>query len=126
MAHAIRSEQGHPVTPFHFPLICTREDLSFTSRDAQGLMVNWPKNNPGVKEDWKKGMAFFDEEISALASVDETAAYEAIQFAITGMGGRYTCLEIGFAQSVAAAAVLGLRALRNGGEGFAPVEKEYR
>ena len=40
------------------------------------------------------------------------------------MGGHYTCLEIGFAEAVARAAVLGLRAMRNGAAQFEPVDEE--
>jgi len=105
------------------PILC-RDDLSFTQRDERGNLVSWPRNNPGVANDWKKGMAFFDSEIAELAANDETAAFHAVQFAITGMGGRYTCLEIGFAESVARAAVLGLRAMRNGAQRFEPKDFE--
>lgn len=101
------------------PILC-RDDLSFTSRDGCGRMVNWPRNNPGVAADWRNGIAFFDSEIAELSANDETAAYMAIRFAITGMGGRTTSLEQGFADAVARAAVLGLRAVRNGTERFTP------
>lgn len=124
MAHAIGSEQARRLMLINYPLICTRDDLSFTARDAQGRMVNWPRNNPGVAADWEKGMTFFDQEVSALAAFDETEAFHAIQFAIMGMGSRYTNLEIGFAQRVAAAAVLGLRAMRNGEADFVAVDRE--
>jgi hypothetical protein len=124
MAHAIGGEQARRLMLINYPLIRTRDDLSFTARDVQGRMVNWPRNNPGVAADWEKGMTFFDEEVSALAAFDETEAFHAIQFAIIGMGGRYTNLEIGFAERVAAAAVLGLRAMRNGEADFVPVDQE--
>jgi hypothetical protein len=100
--------------------IQTRDDLSFTKRDDCGRMINWPRNNPGVSADWEKGIAFFEKEVAELAANDETEAFHAIEFAIIGMGGRYTCLEIGFAESVARAAILGLRAIRNGAERFEP------
>jgi hypothetical protein len=93
--------------------------LSFTQRDDGGL-INWPPNNPGVAADWEKGIAFFDSEITELSANDETEAFHAIEFAILGMGGRYTCLEFGFAESVARAAVLGLRAMRNGTQRLEP------
>lgn len=98
----------------------TRDDLSFTQRDSEGRMINWPRNNPGVAADWAKGIGFFESEVASLASNNETQAYNAIRLAITGMGGRYTCLEVGFAESVARAAVIGLRAMRNGVERFEP------
>lgn len=100
----------------------TRDDLSFTRRDSKGRMINWPRDNPGVAADWAKGRAFFDDEVFTLASHDETEAYDAIRFAIMGMGGRYTNLEMGFADRIARAAVLGLRAIREGAEHFEPVD----
>lgn len=124
MAHAIRSEQARVLATINFPFVRTRDDLSFTSRDSEGRMINWPRNNPGVAADWGKGMAFFDQQICSLAAFNETAAYEAIKFAISDMGGRTTCLEIGFVQQIAKAAVLGLRAMRNGEAEFAPVDQE--
>lgn len=72
--------------------------------------------------EWEKGIACFDVEISELAAHDETEAYHAIQFAIVGMGGRYTNLETGFIDRVARAAVIGLRSLRAGVEQFAPTD----
>ncbi|MBT2339508.1 MULTISPECIES: hypothetical protein [Pseudomonas] len=124
MAHAIRNEQARVLATINFPLVRTRDDLSFTARDSEGRLINWPRNNPGVASDWEKGMAFVDQEVSSLAAFNETEAYEAIQFAIVGMGGRTTCLEIGFVQQIAKAAVLGLRAMRNGTEQFEPSEQE--
>lgn len=104
------------------PILC-RDHLNFTQRDKEGRLINWPRNNPGVAADWRKGIAFFEREVAELASHDETEAFHAIQHAITGMAGRVTCLEIGFAESVARAAVLGLRVMRNGGTRFEPVEE---
>ena len=69
--------------------IKTREELSFTQRDPQGRLINWPRNNPGVAEDWDKGLAFFDDEVSILAFHDETEAFNAIMWAIIGMGGSH-------------------------------------
>jgi hypothetical protein len=103
------------------PILC-RDDLSFTKRNERGRMVNWPQNNPGVAADWEKGIAFFDSEIAELSAVDETEAYDAIKFAITDMGGSTTNLELAFVDAVARAAVLGLRAIRNGTERFTPID----
>lgn len=105
------------------PILC-RDDLSFTKRDDEGRLINWPRNNPGVAADWKKGIAFFDSEIAELAANDETAACHAIEFAILGMGGSTTNLEISFAESVARAAILGLRAMRSGTQRFEPKDSE--
>lgn len=98
----------------------TRDDLSFTQRDSGGRLINWPQNNPGVANDWFKGIGFFELEVAELAANNETEAFHAIEFAIIGMGGRYTCLEMGFAESVARAAVIGLRAMRSGFDRFEP------
>lgn len=103
------------------PITC-RDDLTFTSRDDCGRMVNWPCNNAGVAADKERGLAFFDSEIAELSANNETAAYEAIRLAITGMGGRTTNLELGFAEAVAKAATLGLRAMRNATERFTPID----
>lgn len=106
------------------PMISSRDDLSFTGRDDCGRMINWPAGNPGSAGDWAKGVAFMDVEIAQLASSDEAEAFEAIKAAIVDMGGHVTCLELGFADAVARAAMLGLRAMRNGATRFEPVESE--
>ena len=100
--------------------IQTRDDLSFTKRGDMGRLINWPRNNAGVPGDWEKGLAFFDAEVVALAAHDETEAFHAIQFAIVGMGGRSTMLEIGFIDRVARAAIVGLQFMRGGAERFEP------
>jgi hypothetical protein len=102
----------------------TREDLSFTQRDVEGRLINWPRNNPGVAADWQKGIDFFECEVRDLATHDETEAFDAIRFALVGMGGRYTCLETGFIEQVALAAMVGLRALREGAQPFKPAETD--
>lgn len=104
--------------------IKTRDDLSFTKRDPQGRLINWPRNNPGVAADWQKGIDFFDAEVATLAANDETEAFHAIQFALTGMGGRSTMLEIGFIDRVTKAAMIGLRAMREGALQFAPTDDD--
>jgi hypothetical protein len=104
--------------------IRSRDDLSFTQRDDVGRLVNWPRNNPGVAADWQKGIDFFECEVRDLATHDETEAFDAIRFALVGMGGRYTCLEIGFIEHVALAAMVGLRALREGAQPFMPAETD--
>ena len=104
--------------------IKTREDLSFTKRDPEGRLINWPRNNPGVAADWQRGIDFFDVEVATLAAQDETEAFHAIQFALIGMGGRSTMLEIGFIDRVAKAAIIGLRAMRDGADQFAPTDDD--
>jgi len=102
----------------------SRDDLSFTVRDGEGRLINWPRNNPGVAADWQKGIDFFECEVRDLANRDETEAFDAIRFALCGMGGRYTCLELGFIERVALAAMVGLRALREGAQPFTPAETD--
>ena len=104
--------------------IQTRDDLSFTGRDVEGRLINWPRNNPGVAADWQKGVDFFEGEMRNLAAHDETEAFYAIQFALAGMGGWITNLEIGFIDRVARAAVIGLRAMHDGAEPFAPTDTD--
>ena len=104
--------------------IRSREHLSFTKRDPEGRLINWPRNNPGVAADWQKGIEFFEGEVFELATHDETEAFNAIQFAIAGMGARTTNLELGFIERVALAAMVGLRALRDGAEPFAPTDTD--
>lgn len=104
--------------------IQSRDDLSFTLRDDAGRLINWPRYNYGLPADWGKGIACFDAEVAELAAYDETEAFHAIQFAIVGMGGRCTSLETGFIDRVARAAVIGLRALRDGAEPFAPTDTD--
>lgn len=104
--------------------IKTRDNLSFTKRDDGGQLINCPRNNPDVAEDWENGMAYFDSEITELAAHDETEALWAIKAALGAMCGRFTCLEIGFVDRVAVAAVTGLRAMRNGAEQFEPKDSE--
>lgn len=106
------------------PQIRSRDDLSFTARDEHGRLINWPRNNPGVNADWEKGIDYFEGEIAALAAFDETEACYAIEYAIADMARRTTSLEGGFAQSVARAAVLGLRAMRNGAARFEPADDD--
>jgi hypothetical protein len=101
-----------------------RDDLSFTARDGMGRLTNWPRNNPGVPADWQKGIDYFEVEVRDLALHDETEAFDAIRFALCGMGGHYTSLEIGFIDRLARAAVIGLRALRDGAEPFAPTDTD--
>ncbi len=70
--------------------IKSRDDLSFTMRDGEGRFINWPRNNPGVAADWQKGIDFFECEVRDLANHDETEAFNAIRFALFGMGGSTT------------------------------------
>ncbi|WP_085730382.1 MULTISPECIES: hypothetical protein [unclassified Pseudomonas] len=104
--------------------IRSRDDLSFTVRDVEGRLVNWPRNNPGVAADWQKGIDFFECEVRDLANHDETEAFNAIRFALVGMGGRTTNLELGFIERVALAAMVGIRALRDGAQPFTPAETD--
>ncbi|RAU43684.1 MULTISPECIES: hypothetical protein [unclassified Pseudomonas] len=102
--------------------ITSWKDLSFTRRNSGGRVVFWPRNNPGVSSDFGKGKAFFDKEIGALAAVDETEAFTVICAVLSDMAHRSTNLEIGFADSIGRAAILGLRALREGANAFKPIE----
>lgn len=56
--------------------------------------------------------------------LDKSTALEFKAILEPEVGGRYTCLEIGFIDRVARAAMVGLRALRDGVEQFEPTERE--
>ena len=99
----------------------SRDDLSFTRRDEEGCLVNWspPPYNP--KENWavgiETGKGFF-REIVELARNNPKEAEQAILHALavssefehgTGYSNRGRGIEYGFAQSMAKAAVYGIR-----------------
>ncbi len=94
------------------PILC-RDDLSFTKRDDEGRLINWPRNNPAWLPTGRRVSPSSIARLPSWAANDETEAFCAIQAAIIDMGGRSTCLESGFIDRVARAAVIGLRAMRN-------------
>ena len=116
----------------------SRDDLSFTRRDAQGRLINWSVN-PRCRlwhEGLDRGEAFF-REVAELAAHDEREAYDAIRFAFgdewqpptsgssewsSGMPGE----EAGFADALARAVIEGLRARRRGAEPYRPERKPRR
>jgi hypothetical protein len=99
-------------------VILKRDDLSFTSRDKDDFILNWdvPHDKNGC---WHEGIEIGLQhfaEIAELANADECEAFCAMQFAVnfgnwrTGGWG----IETGFAKGMAAAAIVGLRALKAG------------
>ncbi|WP_421862510.1 hypothetical protein [Marinobacter adhaerens] len=108
------------VRPIH-----EREDLSFTGwifRDEFQVMDNWlPARLPPQVGQWAleymTGKSML-EEVMALQGIDEAAAFEAMKFAAsspnwqTGGSG----VESGFFDSIAALAIVGMRALARGEE----------
>lgn len=104
-------------------LINEREDLSFTGwifRDEFQVMDNWlPARLPSQVGQW--GLEYMAgksmlEEVMALQSVDEAAAFEAMKFASSSPNWRTggSGVESGFFDSIAALAIVGMRALAKG------------
>lgn len=103
--------------------ISSREHLSFTATsDAPGIRSNW--SVPHAKDSYwgdtvPIGRRYF-AEVAELASGDEKKAIAAIVHAITSPEWNHTedgCgwgIEQGFSEELAEAAVIGLRAIREG------------
>lgn len=95
-----------------------RDDLTFTARDEGGRLSNWLPGERTSEAKWsdglERGRARFNE-VDKLAEHDEHEAFNAIRFALTtptwcpGWGE-----EAGFADSLAAAAIIGMYAVREG------------
>lgn len=95
-----------------------RDGLTFTCRDSGGRLKNWL---PGERTDsaiWRDGRARGEarfKEIERLAEVDEFEAYWGILAAITSTDWRPEWgEERGFAERLAAAAVIGMHAVSSG------------
>jgi hypothetical protein len=107
-----------------------REDLSFTRREGRsdessGLLNNW--YSPHSMDDyWHEGQDVGHRrfrEVMTLALHDETAAAQAIRFAITAQGWKGGWgEEDGFAHALAQVVIVGIRALVSGAEPF--IERE--
>lgn len=100
----------------------TRDDLSFTSRDEGGRLVNW---NPKAHQDdalfaggEAMGSAYF-AEIVRLAWNNQHEAYNAIRFALQSKNWRGSWgEESGFANVLAAYAMTGIAAVEDGAQLF--------
>ncbi|WP_147364303.1 hypothetical protein [Burkholderia pseudomallei] len=109
--------------------ISTRCDLSFTATsDNPGINSNWyVAHDPnGYWGDTVPiGRRYFSE-VAELAAKDELEAFHAMLYAITAPGWNHTSagvgygIEHGFSERLAAAAIIGLRAMRNGVSAYAP------
>jgi len=107
--------------------ITSRRDLSFTATsDAPGIVSNWnvPHDLNSYCGDTEPiGQRHF-AEVAELANVDEHDAFYAILTAITSPEWNHTAdgvgwgIERGFSQQLAAAALIGLRAMREGAEPY--------
>lgn len=121
---ATTPQPAQPALPPRLP-IRTRDDLSFTQRDSEGRLINWavPHDPQG---DWPQGVELgqrYFEEVASLAKHNERAALQALEFAIgtdwtpppgsDWWGGGWG-IECGFAKALAQAAILGLKASREG------------
>lgn len=100
------------------PAIASRDDLSFTRRDENGGMQNWsvPHDQAACWHNGKQIGAHLFTEVEALAANDEDEAFDAICFAMNNPGWQPFGwgIETGFSESLAAAAIIGLRAIREG------------
>lgn len=107
--------------------ITSRMDLSFTATsDAPGIVSNWnvPHNDGSYWGDTVPiGRRYFSE-IGELAAVNERDSFYAILTAINSPewnhaeGGCGFGIEHGFSEDLAAAAVIGLRAMREGAKHY--------
>ncbi|WP_328186878.1 hypothetical protein [Marinobacter sp. OP 3.4] len=107
-----------------------RDDLSFTGRVFSGkftVMDNWlPPRLPTQIGQWhrEKAMGYdMAGEIMRLREEDEHAAHEAMKFAFESDGWRTggEGIECGFAEAIAALAIVGMRAIAGGAEMYRPV-----
>ncbi len=103
--------------------INSRRDLSFTkTSDQPGVVSNWyvPHDMEGYWGDTVPVGRRYFAEVAELASINEDEAYYAILTAINAAewnhanGGVGWGIEHGFSERLAAAALIGLRALRDG------------
>ncbi|MBY4770663.1 hypothetical protein [Burkholderia ambifaria] len=123
---------GSPVADLE---IATRRDLSFiATSDLPGISSNWnvPHDMNGY---WSDGIRIGRRhfaEIAQLAAKDEEAAFDAVLHAITAPEWNHTPhgtgwgIEHGFSERLAAATILGLRAMRNGTAPYDPESSAAR
>lgn len=102
--------------------IKSRTDLSFTNFESGGNACNWsvPHDNEAYwHNDIKMGEYLF-AEVAKLAENNELEAFDAISFAMNNPGWKTNGwgIEKGFSMGLAAAAIIGLRFLRQGAENF--------
>jgi len=107
--------------------ITSRNDLSFTARDDAGATLDWHpgRHNMLVSHDAcvKRGLEFF-EDLEKLADVDEFDAYTAIRLALCSNAWKPDCgEEMGFADAIARAVIIGLRAMRE--KGILPFDRFF-
>lgn len=97
--------------------VTCRDELSFTTREEYNRMNNWivhALRGTHWEPNIETGRGLFDE-IAKLAESNELDAYLAMQTAVTAPEWKPTNgIEYGFAQHLAAAAIIGLRAIREG------------
>ncbi|GBH28732.1 hypothetical protein [Burkholderia vietnamiensis] len=115
-----------PVTDLE---IATRRDLSFTATDdSPGIRSNWNVShdmNGYWHDSVRVGRRYF-AEIAELAAKDEEEAFDAVLYAIMAREWNHTPdgagwgIEHGFSERLAAATILGLRAMRNGAAPYDP------
>lgn len=112
------------------PEFLSRRDLSFTAVGPDNRLINWmPLNVDNQVNGWNLGLELgkgFVSEIHKLQQTDEREAFNAIKFALSDghwrVGGYGP--EFGFAEAVAALAIVGMRAINAGAEAFEEVADE--
>jgi hypothetical protein len=99
-------------------------NLSFTNFHTERRSLSpWWAVSHSMDEQWEESMAqgsrFFDE-VALLAAVDEVEAFSAMRYApcAANWGGGFGA-EHAFSEAVAAAAIVGLQAIRAGARPFA-------
>jgi hypothetical protein len=105
--------------------ILDRDDLSFTARDDKDRLTGWsvPHDKNGF---WHEGIKIGLQHFAEVAELAQTSEYEtfvAITYAMNNPGWKPFGwgIEEGFSEGLAAAAIVGLRALR---AGAAPYDHE--
>lgn len=110
-------------------LIRCRDDLSFTRRDSNGHLVNWSTTGQISYHDCvKEGDEYFGQ-VADLAGRNELEACHALRWAALCMRASFADFtEMAFINRMAEAAIIGLRAMRNGEQSFdsLAMEKELQ
>lgn len=98
----------------------SRDELSFTSHNGRGGLINWIEHS-GIENDTESrrlGRRYF-KEISRLAEYSDHQAFDAMRFALcsSNWDGDFG-QEAEFSALLAEAAIVGLRAMRDGAPAF--------
>lgn len=109
--------------------IRSRNDLSFTDFGSRTADKNWtvPHDENTNFDNCARLGGYFFSEIAALAASNESEAFDAIRFALLSHGWQPSFgIEVGFAAELAAAAMVGLRTIREGADLYDYASKKKR